>query len=94
MANPAKFEHVSAAHREHPEQHEQKPTLTAPDHRRRNDHQCHSLRFRTPRQPGNAVADETEEKYALLEEGVKIVRDIVKQASEFGRRRVQRGYLA
>ena len=37
-----------------------------------------------------AVDGENEEKDDLLDEGVKIARGIVKQASEFGRRRVQR----
>ena len=37
-----------------------------------------------------AVDDENEEKDSLLDEGVKTARGIVKQASEFGRRRVQR----
>ena len=41
-----------------------------------------------------AVDDETEEKDALLEKGVKIARDIATQASESGRRRVQREHLA
>ena len=39
-----------------------------------------------------AVDDESEEKDALLDEGVGIARGIVRQASEFGRRRVQREY--
>ena len=37
-----------------------------------------------------AVDDEPEERDELVEQGVKIARGIVRQASEFGRRRVQR----
>jgi hypothetical protein len=38
----------------------------------------------------DAVDDENEERDALLDEGVRIAHGIVQQASEFGRRRVQR----
>ena len=37
-----------------------------------------------------AVDDESEERDELLETGVEIAREIVKEASQFGRRRVQR----
>jgi hypothetical protein len=43
-----------------------------------------------PLEAVDAVDDESEDKDVLLEEGIKIARDIVTQASEFGRRRVQR----
>ena len=47
-----------------------------------------------PLEAVEAVDDESEEKDALLEEGVKMAHGIVKQASEFGRRRVQREHPA
>ena len=37
-----------------------------------------------------AVDDESEERDELLEEGFRVAMGIVKQASQFGRRRVQR----
>ena len=37
-----------------------------------------------------AVDDESEERGELLEEGIRIAKGIVTEASKFGRRRVQR----
>ena len=38
-----------------------------------------------------AVDEESEERDELLEEGIRIAKGIVTEASQFGRRRVQRG---
>ena len=61
-------------------------------------HRLHSIEelneLYPPLEAVEAVDDESEEKDALLEEGVRIAHSIVKQASEFGRRRVQREYPA